>query len=70
MPSSSTKTRVPGVYRRGNAFAYVISLGRDAETGQRQQKWVGGFSTIAEAKVARTPPWRTSTAPSTCRRAR
>lgn len=54
MASSSERTKAPGVYRRGNGFAYVVSLPRDARSRRRQQKWVGGFETLAEAKAART----------------
>lgn len=53
MASSSERTKAPGVYRRGNGFAYVVSLPRDARSRRRQQKWVGGFGTLAEAKAAR-----------------
>lgn len=42
------------MYRRGNGFAYVVSLPRDPRSGRRQQKWVGGFETVAEAKAARS----------------
>ncbi len=54
MASSSTKTKAPGVYRRGKGFAYVVSLGRDPAAGRRRQKWVGGFATLGEAKAARS----------------
>ncbi len=54
LSTSSTKTSVPGVYRRGGSYAYVVSLGRDRETGKPVQKWVGGFRTLNEAKTART----------------
>lgn len=54
MATSSVKTKVPGVYRRGTGYAYVVSLGRESPSGRRQQKWVGGFGTLAEAKAART----------------
>ena len=54
MASSSKKTKVPGIYKRGDGYAYVLSLPRDPETSRRQQKWIGGFHTLAEAKSART----------------
>jgi len=54
MTSSSKKTKVPGIYKRGDGYAYVLSLPRDPETRRRQQKWIGGFHTLAEAKSART----------------
>ena len=53
MANSTSKTSVPGVYRRAKGYAYVISTGRDPETGRWRQQWVGGFRTIAEAKAAR-----------------
>lgn len=51
---AATKTKVPGIYRRGDGYAYVLSLPRDPSTGRRRQKWIGGFRTLAEAKSART----------------
>ena len=54
MAQSSVKTKVPGIYRRGSGYAYVVSLGRDPESRRLHQKWVGGFDTLAEAKSART----------------
>lgn len=53
MASSSERTKAPGVYRRGNGFAYVVSMPREARSGRRRQKWVGGFETLSEAKAAR-----------------
>lgn len=53
MASSTLKTSVPGVYKRAKGYAYVVSTGRDSETGRWRQQWVGGFRTIAEAKSAR-----------------
>jgi integrase len=53
MATSSSKTSVPGVYRRGNGYLYVLSLGRNPVTGKKDQVWVGGFRTLAEAKAAR-----------------
>ena len=41
-----------GVLKRGNSWSYVIRVS-DAETGANRPKWVGGFSSEAEAKAAR-----------------
>jgi len=53
VPNAMTRTAVPGIYRRGSSYTYVVSLGRDPKTGRRRQRWVGGFRTIAEARAAR-----------------
>ncbi|HKY17256.1 MAG TPA: tyrosine-type recombinase/integrase [Microthrixaceae bacterium] len=39
------------VMKRGSTWTYVVSLGRDA-SGKKQQKWVGGHRTKAEAEDA------------------
>ena len=41
------------VMKRGKAWTYVISLGRDA-SGKKRQKWVGGHRTKKEALDALT----------------
>lgn len=41
-----------GVIRRGSTWAYVVRV-PDPETGRSRPRWVGGFSTEAEAKAAR-----------------
>ncbi|MDQ0417986.1 integrase [Croceifilum oryzae] len=40
------------VRRRGNKYCFVIDIGRDPETGKRQQKWFSGYEGEKEAEVA------------------
>lgn len=42
-----------GVVKRGNTWSYVVSV-QDIGTGERRQKWKGGFATRQEAMEART----------------
>ncbi|HET9690024.1 MAG TPA: tyrosine-type recombinase/integrase [Acidimicrobiales bacterium] len=42
------------IVKRGAGYTYVLELGRDAATGKRRQKWVGGFRTKREAEAALT----------------
>ena len=41
-----------GIVRRGGTWSYVIRV-TDRDSGRSKPKWVGGFSTEAEAKAAR-----------------
>lgn len=41
-----------GVVRRGSTWSYVVRV-RDQETGRSRPRWVGGFATEREAKIAR-----------------
>jgi len=49
----TAKTREPGVYKRGTTYSYVVSVGRDPDTGKRRQQWIGGFPTVKAAAAAR-----------------
>jgi integrase len=40
------------VRKRGTKWAFIIDLGRDEVTGERQQKWFSGFNTKKEAERA------------------
>jgi integrase len=42
------------VLKRGPTWSYVMYLGRDDQTGKKQQKWVGGFRTKKLAENALT----------------
>jgi len=41
-----------GVMKRGTTWSYVIRV-KDPETGVSKPRWVGGFATEQDAKVAR-----------------
>jgi integrase len=41
-----------GIEKRGNSWSYVIRI-PDSNTGKTKPKWVGGFGTEVEAKLAR-----------------
>lgn len=40
------------VRRRGKKYCFVLDMGRDPETGKRQQKWFSGFESKDEAEKA------------------
>lgn len=40
------------VRKRGNKWCFVVDLGKDPETGKRQQKWFSGFKTKRDAEKA------------------
>lgn len=42
------------IVKRGSGYSYVVSLGRDDETGRKRQKWVSGFRTKRDAQAALT----------------
>jgi len=52
MATSRTKTDVPGIYRRGDTYTYVVTNGRNPVSERRRQRWVG-FESIAAAESAR-----------------
>lgn len=40
------------VFKRGQTWTYVVDIGRDANTGKRKQKSIGGFRTKKEAETS------------------
>lgn len=54
MTDDETKPKMRGgVVKRGATWSYKVSV-RDPATGERRQRWVGGFATQREAKAARS----------------
>jgi len=41
-----------GLVKRGSTWSYIVRV-RDPETGKKKDKWVGGFETRDEARIAR-----------------
>ena len=52
MTEAAKPTMKDGIIKRGSSYSYVVRE-RDPQTGKTRPRWVGGFTTVKDAKAAR-----------------